>query len=261
MLQSWTWPLSIGSFLLPAALILGSAAGRGNEGKETGQAPDLGEVGRKIVDATNRFRQKQHLQPLKANSKLDQAARDFADYLARTGKFSHTADGKEPSERIQAQAYTYCIVAENIAYEYSATGFTAEELARRLMAGWEQSPEHRKNLLDPDVTEIGVGVARSPKTGRYYAVQDFTRPKAKEIRFTLTNQTDGPIQYRLGDKSYSVPARFERIHMLCRPAELRVELPGPAGEGSKQTKILRPEPKAAYLIRQTDSGQYTVDKR
>jgi hypothetical protein len=31
-------------------------------------------------------------------------------------------------------------------------------------------------MLDPDVREIGVGVARSNKTGRYYAVEDFGRP-------------------------------------------------------------------------------------
>ncbi len=35
----------------------------------------------------------------------------------------------------------------------------------------------RKNMLAPEVTETGVAVARSGKTGRYYAVQMFGRPR------------------------------------------------------------------------------------
>ena len=43
--------------------------------------------------------------------------------------------------------------------------------------GWERSAAHRKNMLDRDATEIGVAVAHSPRTGRYYGVQVFGRPR------------------------------------------------------------------------------------
>src|SRR5579871_3700630 len=146
---------------------------------------DLGATARTIVTLTNAFRKEEGKGPLKVNPQLSRAARYFADYLARTDKFSHTADGDEPWGRAARYGYEYCIVAENIAYRYSSAGFTTRELAEGLMRGWKKSPGHRKNLLHPDVTEIGVAVARSKHTGRYYAVQDFGRPKSQEITFRI----------------------------------------------------------------------------
>ena len=42
--------------------------------------------------------------------------------MARTGKFSHSADGSEPAARAKRFGYEYCIVAENIAYIFSSEG-------------------------------------------------------------------------------------------------------------------------------------------
>jgi uncharacterized protein YkwD len=43
------------------------------------------------------------------------------------------------------------------------------------MRWWLGSPGHRGNLLSPDYTHIGVGVARIERNGsvEYYAVQNF----------------------------------------------------------------------------------------
>ena len=70
--------------------------------------PDLPAVEVAIVAETNVFRRQLKLKQLKRNSKLDLAARNFAKYLARTGKFSHTADGRRPADRIAATGYRYC---------------------------------------------------------------------------------------------------------------------------------------------------------
>src|SRR5207248_10434675 len=135
--------------------------------------PDLAEVEKLVVSYSNEFRKHQGRRPLKVNDKLGKAAHDFADFMARTDKFSHTADGKQPSQRVSESGYAWCAVAENIAWEYNSEGFTTERLARELVEGWKHSPEHRRNLLDPDVTEIGVAVAFGKASGRYYGVQDF----------------------------------------------------------------------------------------
>jgi uncharacterized protein YkwD len=39
--------------------------------------------------------------------------------------------------------------------------------------GFEQSPEHRANLLNPGYTMIGVAVVRSPYTGEVFITEDF----------------------------------------------------------------------------------------
>ena len=44
--------------------------------------------------------------------------------------------GKEPAERVAQHGYKYCLVAENIAYEFSSAGFTTRQLAQELLEGW-----------------------------------------------------------------------------------------------------------------------------
>src|SRR5262249_61061220 len=140
------------------------------------------------------------------------AAQDFAAYLAREDKFSHTADGKQPWERTAAQGYEECLIAENIAWESNSRGFSSRGLAKAFLKGWQNSPPHRKNLLDPDLTEIGVGVAYSKKSGRYYGVQDFGRPRSEQITFAITNETDETIRYTVDGKDFSIEPRYTMTH-------------------------------------------------
>ncbi|HZY84712.1 MAG TPA: CAP domain-containing protein [Gemmataceae bacterium] len=139
---------------------------------------DVAEVERLVVAYTNEFRREQGRPPLKVNDRLTKAAGYFADYLARTDRFSHSADGKQPSERATQHGYAWSVVAENIGWAYNSGGFSSEELARELVEGWKNSPGHRRNMLDPDVTEIGVAVAYGKWSGRYYGAQEFGRPKS-----------------------------------------------------------------------------------
>jgi uncharacterized protein YkwD len=137
---------------------------------------DVDRVARLVVGATNEFRRTQGLRDLAVDARLTAAARQFAEFMARTDKYAHDADGKTHAERAGKQGYEYCRISENIAYRYSSAGFESAELARGFIDGWKNSPPHRKNMLDPVVTQAGVGVARSGKSGRYYAVQMFAKP-------------------------------------------------------------------------------------
>jgi len=40
-------------------------------------------------------------------------------------------------------------------------------------AGWMDSPGHRKNILDPQLTSVGIAAVRGP--GGLFAVQDFSQ--------------------------------------------------------------------------------------
>src|ERR1700732_391552 len=131
---------------------------------------DFDAAARQIIDLTNQFRKKEGRRELTPNEELTRAARYFSDFMARTDKYGHTADGKQPAERAKEFGYRYCIIAENIAWELKTSGFTTEGLAESLFNGWKNSPEHRANMLDPDVYDIGVAVARSEKSGKYYGV-------------------------------------------------------------------------------------------
>jgi hypothetical protein len=75
-------------------------------------------------------------------------------------------------------------------------------------------------MLDPDVTETGVAIARSGDTGLYYAVQLFGRPKSLRIEFRVANRTGVAVRYKVGDKTYDLPPRVVMTHELCRPSEV-----------------------------------------
>jgi uncharacterized protein YkwD len=234
------WRALLGLFALPWAL----AAGNGYAQQKS--EPDLNQVGGFVVSLTNAFRAQEGRGKIAVNDRLEATARSFAVHMAKAGRFSHSADGATPSARARGHGYDYCIIAENIAYQFNSTGFATRELAQKFVEGWERSPGHRRNLLDPDVTQTGVAVARGGKAGEYYAVQMFGRPASQSMKFSLTNQSDSQIHYRLGGKTFPLAPRQIRTHTQCKSVELEFDWPG----GQKDTTI-RPADGDRLVIRRS----------
>jgi uncharacterized protein YkwD len=189
--------------------------------------PDAAQVTRLVVEQTNAFRRSQGFVPTSPrNGPLAATAQEFAEYMARTDRYGHEADGRQPSQRASAHGYAWCQVAENIAWQYSSVGFGTRELAERFVEGWKRSPGHRRNMLEPDVTETAVAVAQSPRTGKYYAVQMFARPDSMRIAFRIANRSGAPLRYEVGGERFQLPPRVTRTHEQCRSEVLTVQLPG-----------------------------------
>ena len=177
---------------------------------------DTAEAARRVVALTNTFRRQENLPQTGPAPQLATAARYFADFMARTGKFSHSADGSEPAARAKRFGYEYCTVAENIAYVFSSEGTDAAGLARRIFEGWQNSPGHRENMVNPNVTETAVAIAHSPRTDYYYAVQLFGRPKSQMTEFRVANRTGDSVEYRLDGQTFQLPTRTTSTHQVCR---------------------------------------------
>jgi uncharacterized protein YkwD len=160
--------------------------------------PDLEGVESLAVRHTNEFRADNRLPAVKPDASLARTAREFAQYMARTDRYGHEADGRTPGDRARAHGYDACIVAENIAYQLHSEGFGTAMLASGFVAGWKHSPEHRRNMLDDAVTQTAVAVARSERTGRYYAVQMFGRPKSERIEFRVANKASQHVRFVVG---------------------------------------------------------------
>jgi hypothetical protein len=190
--------------------------------------PELDQAVGAIIRITNEFRKEQGREPLKTNRKLTRAAQYFAAYMARTHEFSHEADGNRPADRAAVFGYDYCLIGENIAYQASSRGFTTGELSRLFFDGWKKSPPHLENMLDPDATETGVAIGHDPKSDRYYAVQEFGRPRSAGNHFEITNHTTNTLRYTVSDarrqknpaKTFELPPRTTMHHARCRPAKL-----------------------------------------
>jgi len=183
-------------------------------------------VAEHVVQQTNGFRQHEGRDQVAWNAKLASTARDFAQLMARTDRYGHHADGRRPSERAKQHGYDYCIVAENIAYQYRSTDFASDELAQALVEGWKHSPPHRRNMLDHDVVDTSVGVAKSSTSGRWYAVQMFGLPQSAQMTFHVTNDAGTTVKYRVGDRTFDLAPRVTRTHERCGTTQLIVDWPG-----------------------------------
>jgi len=111
------------------------------------------------------------LPPLRANARLMEAELIHANQMAEARKSAHTIAGaRYPTleSRFQAVGYQYFGAAENIAWN--------QRSAREVMASWMSSSGHRRNILDPSLTEMGAAVAHSSR-GEPYWVQVFGHPR------------------------------------------------------------------------------------
>lgn len=223
--------------------------------------PDLARTEIAIIAATNAFRGEQRLGPLTRNAALDQTARLFANYLAKSGRFAHEADGRQPAERATASGYKYCTVAENLALNLDSRGFTAEKLSSEAVEGWKNSPGHRKNMLLPHVTEIGVGVARAPGADpKFLSVQLFGRPASLAIEFRISNRSTQTVSYAFGSKTQTLEPRVIVTHKSCDPGEIRFDRAGNWLTGTKIDARFEARSGALYVVKTAAGGRIVVTK-
>jgi uncharacterized protein YkwD len=221
------------------------------------ESPDLEQATSGIVEGTNLFRRDQGLKPVQVNPKLTEAAQYFADYMARNDRYGHTADGKRPSQRAAEHDYEYCLVAENIAYQFSTHHINPDDLVETFLEGWKQSPEHRKNLLEEAATETGVAISQSEESGYYYAVQMFGRPRSEMIEFQIANRSDADIEYRIGEQTYPLPPRYTRTHQRCREGEVTFHWPEDA---NPKKEIMSPSNGESLIIVPDGIGGFRVTR-
>lgn len=245
----------ISAFLLSFSLALPARAqAPANKSEKTAK---LEKAAKELFDATNRFRADEKRTELKWNPRLAEAAESFVKFMASTDRYGHEADGKSPAERAKERKYDYCALAENIAYVYSSEGYDTGEVARGLFAAWKDSPAHRGNMLDGDVVEAGMAVARSEKSGKYYGVQMFGRPGSMAIAFEVVNEAGEDVQYQVGDDTLALGPRVTRTHHDCRKIEIRFAGPGFDTKGEPES--FRPVTGDRFVISKKD-GKLHVSK-
>ncbi len=115
------------------------------------QAP--GDAAR-VLALVNAERARAGLGPLRPAPALGAAAQRFACDLAAQGRLSHRgSDGSSLSERLARQGLAASFVAENVA--------AGQDSPEWVVAEWMASPHHRANILRPNLTQLGLGLAIS----------------------------------------------------------------------------------------------------
>jgi uncharacterized protein YkwD len=139
-----------------------------------------------VIGYINLYRAKYHLDKLMPTREATRAAYWMADYQSRTGIVGHVSDIPGMSlfpERYRhsgGQSYAYGV--ENAGWcaiidVYQERNRTYDEVARRIVDNWVNSPEHRKNLLataDESYGVVGLGLCRGKLNGfdGLYATMD-----------------------------------------------------------------------------------------
>lgn len=126
----------------------------------------------KLIELTNQERQAAGLNSLTANQLLTQAAILKGKAIIETSTFKHTINDKKFSGWIRDTGYNYSYVGENLAIDF----ITSEGI----MEAWNNSPLHKKNLLNPYYQEIGISAIAGKFQGQdtTIVVQVFGTPAA-----------------------------------------------------------------------------------
>jgi len=129
----------------------------------TASNEDDGFEGR-VLDLINIERAKGGLAAVGYNGTLDNAAEKHASHMSVAGAMAHEGIGDgTPGERIRAEGY------RNAWGENVATGQTSPE---QVVREWMNSPDHRRNIMDPNFTQMGVSYVTA-SNGRSYWAQEF----------------------------------------------------------------------------------------
>lgn len=151
----------------------GEAPAKAEDTKSTEQPvqTDVANAKQDIIDRTNALRRENGVSALAVNDKLMQAAQVRADEMAAHTVYSHTRPNGGKFNTVTDCPY----MAENI-HRIADWTMSNQTLAERAVADWSASTTHNKNMVNPKLSEIGVGLARGVNdTGDpcWYCVQLF----------------------------------------------------------------------------------------
>ena len=127
-------------------------------GVADGGGRDVESVRRELIEMLNETRRGAGLPELTEHAGLREVAlghsRDMVanDYIGHQSPRSGT-----PADRVRTSGLQSGLVLENI-----GRGYSAAEIHRGLM----ESPGHRANLVNPDVSHVGIGVVAQPEGAR-----------------------------------------------------------------------------------------------
>lgn len=129
-----------------------------------------------LLQLVNEDRRQAGKAPLAPNDALADVARRHAADMLAYDYFAHNDRlGRSPFDRMKAAKIAFTAAAENI---YKGLNDPVGPDLTIAEAFLMQSPGHRRNILDGDFTEIGIGLVRSDD-GWLYVVQCFIRPPQK----------------------------------------------------------------------------------
>ncbi|MFD0804309.1 CAP domain-containing protein, partial [Streptomonospora algeriensis] len=126
-----------------------SGGSEDSPGSDSGSGSQPSTQAQRVVALANEERAEAGCGPLRTDPRLTAASKAHSRDMAERDYMAHESpEGEGPAELAQVAGYD-AWSGENV-----AAGYTS---AAEVMEGWMNSPGHRRNILDCDNTEVGVG--------------------------------------------------------------------------------------------------------
>jgi uncharacterized protein YkwD len=203
------------------------------------------EEARRLLEAT---RQTLGLPPLQLDARLAHAARQHSQEMLGRGYFAHVSPSTgAPEQRLQRVGLVAERQAENIAIAPDVRHAHRELL---------ESPSHRLNLLDPEMTHVGLGVALGGgRVPTVFLTQLFARrprelaaPAPSASPATLLGQANSQRRTRGLSALTTDPELQELASRVARWAGEQPTLPAPAATRSYLAERRPPGPATPELV-------------
>ena len=131
-------------------------------------AAPLSDLETEVFNLVNQQRKSNGLPALTYNWEVARCARYKSQDMINKGYFSHTSPTYgSPFNMMENFGIKFSAAAENIA--------KGQRTPQEVMNAWMNSSGHRANILSKNVTQIGVGAAKS-SNGTLYWTQMFIKP-------------------------------------------------------------------------------------
>jgi uncharacterized YkwD family protein len=120
------------------------------EQKTTPSGTEISAFEARVIDLTNEQRRKNGLSNLQPDTALSNVAQEKSNDMQAKNYFSHTSPTYgSPFDMMRDFGVSYTSAGENIAM--------GQRSAEEVVNAWMNSEGHRKNILSPNFTHIGVG--------------------------------------------------------------------------------------------------------
>lgn len=107
------------------------------------------EIINEMFNSINEYRKNNWLKILSLNEKLNTTAQAYSEEMFRTKHFDHISlNGENVGHRAEKNAYLYMMLLENIAFW--------QKTVSEAMTDFINSKWHNENILNTDVTEVGI---------------------------------------------------------------------------------------------------------
>jgi hypothetical protein len=160
------------------------------------------ELEQSFVESINASRAAAGLPALKIEAHLNASAQSHSDWMADTGDMGHEGEGgSDPGDRVEDAGFPLTAparVTENVGYVNVAGRLDADEVDR-LHDGLMQSEDHRDNILDPNVSYVGIGLATGTRSQNgidydaVYVTQNFAETAGEVL---VQEEVDGETVFQ-----------------------------------------------------------------